>query len=77
MKTERTLEKYYYLTGDEKSKVGNADPVDSNIHWDFFENKSKDFKLTEPLKFKINPGRFAGQTGDFQLNGCGFLLFPS
>jgi len=75
MKIERTIEKYYYLTGDEKSKVGNADPVDANIHWDYFENKEADFELTEPLKFKINPGRFAGQTGDFQFNSCGFLLF--
>jgi hypothetical protein len=31
MKIERTIKKYYYLTGDEKSKVGNADPVDSII----------------------------------------------
>ena len=75
MKIERTFEKYYYLTGDEKSKVGNADPENPDIHWDFFENKTKDFYLTEPIKFKINPGRFSGQTGDFQLNSCGFLLF--
>lgn len=75
MKFERTFEKYYYLTGDEKSKVGNAEPKDSNIHWDYFENKDKKFSLTEPLKFEINPGKFSGQTGDFQFNSCGFLLF--
>jgi hypothetical protein len=75
MKIERTFEKYFYLTGDDKSKVGNADPEDKNIHLDFFENKDKDFTLTEPLKFKINPGRFSGQTGDFQFNSSGFLLF--
>ncbi|MCU0376097.1 MAG: hypothetical protein MUF24_12395 [Chitinophagaceae bacterium] len=75
MKIERTLDKYYYLTGDEKSIVGNADPVDANIHWDYFEKKGADFKLIEPLKFKINAGHFAGQTGDFQFNSCGFLFF--
>ncbi len=75
MKIEPTIEKYYYLTGDEKSKVGNADPVDANIHWDYFENKGTDYNLTEPLKFEIKPGRFAGSTGDFQFNSCGFLLF--
>lgn len=72
---EQKIDKYYYLTGDDKSKVGNANPVDTNIHWDFFENKNKGFKLTEPLKFEINHGRFAGQIGDFQFNSCGFLLF--
>ena len=77
MKIERTFEKYYYLTGDEKSKVGNADPEDTNIHWDFFENKDKNFSLTQPLKFKINSGRFSGQSGDFQFNSCGFLLFSN
>ena len=75
MKIERTFEKYYYLTGDEKSKVGNAAPEDANVHWDYFENRDMNFSLTEPLKFKINPGRFSGQTGDFQFNSCGFLLF--
>ena len=75
MKIERTFEKYYYFTGDDKSKVGNADPVDTNVHWDFFESKDKNLKLNEPLKFKINPGRFSGQAGDFQFNSCGFLLF--
>jgi hypothetical protein len=72
---ERTFEKYYYLTGDDKSNVGNADPEDESIHWDYFENKDMNFSLTEPLKFKIDPGRFSGQTGDFQFNSCGFLLF--
>ena len=71
----RTLEKYYYLTGDEKSKVGNADPLDANLHWDYFENKPPTFQLNEPLKFKINQGRFSGRTGDFQFNSCGFNLF--
>ncbi|OAQ41458.1 hypothetical protein A5893_17360 [Pedobacter psychrophilus] len=75
MKIERTLEKYYYLTGDEKSNVGNADPEDSTIRWDYFENKDKNFNLTDPLKFKINARRFSGQTGDYQFNSCGFLLF--
>ncbi|MBC3788109.1 imm11 family protein [Spirosoma utsteinense] len=75
MTIERTFEKYYYLTGDEKSKVGNADPEDADIHWDYFENKDISFILTEPLKFKINPGRFSGQIGDYQFNSCGFLLF--
>ncbi len=75
MKIERTLERYYYLTGDEKSMVGNAEPEDPNVHWDYFENKDMNFSLTEPLKFKISPGRFSGQTGDFQFNSCGFLLF--
>jgi len=77
MKLERTLGKYYYLTGDQKSKVGNADPVDANIHWDFFENRGTDFQLTEPLKFRIDPGRFGGQVGDFQINSCRFLLFSN
>jgi hypothetical protein len=75
MKIERSFEKYYYLTGDEKSKVGNADPEVKNIHWDYFEKKDADFTLTEPLRFRINPGRFSGTTGDYQLNSCGFLLF--
>ncbi|MEQ8416631.1 MAG: hypothetical protein RIB71_19270 [Imperialibacter sp.] len=75
MKIERTFEKYYYLTGDEKSKIGNAAPEDSDIYWDYFESKNNKFNLTEPLKFKINQGQFAGQTGDFQFNSCGFLLF--
>ncbi|HEU0228566.1 MAG TPA: DUF1629 domain-containing protein [Arachidicoccus soli] len=77
MKIERTLDKYYYLTGDEKSKVGNADPEDASIHWDYFENKDTNYSLTEPLKFKIDPERFSGQTGDFQFNSCGFLLFSN
>ncbi|HEU4788637.1 MAG TPA: DUF1629 domain-containing protein [Flavobacterium sp.] len=75
MKIEQTFDKYYYLTEDEKSKVGNAEPEDKNIRWDFFENKNIDHKLTEPLKFKINSGKYSGQTGDFQFNSCGFLLF--
>lgn len=75
MKIEQTFEKYYYLTEDEKSKVGNASPEDTNVRWDYFENKDKNFSLTEPLKFKINSGRFSGKTGDFQFNNCGFLLF--
>lgn len=77
MKIERTFEKYYYLTGDEKSKVGNADPEDESINWDYFENKDINFSLTKPLKFKINPGRFSGQSGDFQFNSCGFQLFSN
>jgi len=75
MKIQRTFEKYYYLTGDEKSKVGSADCEDTNIHWNYFEHKDKNFNLSEPLKFKINPGRFSGQSGDYQFNNCGFLLF--
>ena len=74
MKIDRTIEKYYYLTGDEKSKVGSADPVD-NLHWDFFENRDFNFELTEPLTFKINEGRFPGTVGDYQFNSCGFNLF--
>lgn len=75
MKIELTFEKYYNLTGDEKSNVGNAVPEEENVNWDYFENKDVNFKLKEPLKFNITPGRFSGQTGDFQFNSCGFLLF--
>lgn len=74
MRIERTSEKYYYLTGDERSKVGVADPEDENIEWDYFEENSADFTLSSPLKFKINPGIFSGLPGDFQLNACGFIL---
>jgi len=77
MKVERTFDEYYYLTGDEKSKVGNAEPVDENIHWDYFEKKDINFNLTEPVIFRIAPGRFSGFTGDFQFNSCGFLLFSA
>lgn len=37
MKIERTIDKYYYLTGDDKSKIGSASPIESGIYWDFFE----------------------------------------
>ena len=63
------------MTGDEKSKVGNADVLDEGIRWDFFNDKESNFKLKTPLTFKINKGRFSGTTGDYQFNGCGFLLF--
>lgn len=46
MDIDRTFEKYFYLTRDEKSKVGNADPEDTNLHWDYFESKYKNFNLT-------------------------------
>ena len=75
MKIERTFDRFYYLTGDDKSKVGNAKPEDPDIHWDYFENKDLNFSLVEPLKFQINKERFSGQAGDFQFNSCGFLLF--
>jgi hypothetical protein len=74
MKTERKIENFYNLTGDEKSKVGNADPIDKNINWEFFDNKNYNFELTKPIEFKISQGRFSGNIGDFQLNSCGFLL---
>ena len=77
MKNERTIEKYYYLTGDEKSTVGNAEPVDDKLGWDFFENKDSSFKLSQPLRFKINERRFSGTIGDYQFNSCGFLLFSN
>ena len=72
-----TFEEYYYLAGDEKSSVGNADPLDAALHWDYFENKESTFQLAEPLKFRINQGRFSGETGDFQFNSCGFSLFSN
>lgn len=75
MKIERALEKYYYLTGDEKSGVGNCAPVDPTIHWDYFEAKNETFELKEPIVFKIASDRFPGTTGDYQFNNCGFLLF--
>ena len=68
MKIERTFEKYFYLTGDDKSNIGNADPEDKNLFWDFFERKDSSFSLTEPLIFRINKERFSGETADFQ--GC-------
>jgi hypothetical protein len=77
MKIEHTIEKYYYLTGDEKSTVGNADPVDDKLSWDFFENKDSSFELSEPLRFKISDGKFSGTIGDYQFNSCGFLLFSN
>jgi len=75
MKTERKIENYYNLTGDEKSKVGNADPIDENIQWDFFDDKNFNFELSKPIEFKITNGKFSGTIGDFQFNSCGFLLF--
>ena len=63
------------MTGDEKSKVGSAEPEDESIYWDYFEKKDYSFNLKEPLRFKIDSGRFSGKAGDFQFNSCGFLLF--
>lgn len=74
MSIERTIGKFYYLTGDEKSKVGNADPV-GELSWDFFVDKNSDFVLTDPFTFKIGEGRFSGIVGDYQFNSCGFYLF--
>jgi hypothetical protein len=77
METQKTLEKYYYMTGDEKSKVGNADPIDSSVSFDFFDKKDNGFELEKPLTFRINEGEFSGTIGDYQFNSCGFLLFSS
>ena len=74
MTPERTLDKYYNLTADDRSDVGNADPEDSNIHWDYFEHENTSLDLSKPLRFKINKGKFSGKRGDFQINSCGFVL---
>ena len=75
MTIDRTIEKYYYLTEDEQSKVGNASIMDRSIGFDFFFDKDFSYELSSPLNFQIDRVRFAGITGDFQINNCGFLLF--
>ena len=75
MTIEKTSDKYYYLAGDEKSKIGNCNPVDKSIHWDLFKEKEESYQLKEPIAFKIEASGFSGSVGDYQFNSCGFLLF--
>lgn len=75
MEKESSIDEFYYLSGDEKSEVGNCSPVDKSIRFDFFYNKNDSFELKEPLVFKIDEGKSSGKVGDYQFNSCGFLLF--